>query len=239
MLYPTTLTERHEEAEGILSVRLEKPEGFRFHPGQWCFLNLPDLGLQDARGLRRHLSLASSPADGHLLFATKLSPSAFKQTLARLEPGAGISLEEPRGRLALPEDPARPLAFLAGGIGITPFRSMLRHAAQARSGHRITLFYSNRKPEEAPFLDELLGMAREGEGIDVVATMTRMNESSRSWDGPTGRLNPEMIRAGLPEWESALYFLAGPPPMVEAMQGTLAEMGIAGDQVRPELFSGY
>jgi len=239
MLYPTTLTERHEEAEGILSVRLEKPEGFRVHPGQWCFLNLPDLGLQDARGLRRHLSLASSPADGHLLFATKLSPSAFKQTLARLEPGAGISLEEPRGRLALPEDPARTLAFLAGGIGITPFRSMLRHAAQARSGHRVTLFYSNRKPEEAPFLDELLGMAREGEGIDVVATMTRMNESNRAWDGPTGRLNPEMIRANLPEWESALYFLAGPPPMVEAMQGTLAEMGIAGDRVRPELFAGY
>ncbi len=239
MRYQTRLTERREEADGIVSVRLENPEGFRFRPGQWCFLNLPDLGLRDDRGLRRHLSVASSPGDGHLLFATKLSPSAFKQTLARLEPGAGIDLEEPRGRLALPEDPVRPLAFLAGGIGITPFRSMVRHAAQARSGHRIALFYSNRKPEEAPFLDELLELSRKEERIDVVATMTRMNESQRPWDGPTGRLNPGMIREGLPEWESALYFLAGPPPMVEAMQGTLAEMGIAGDRVQPELFSGY
>lgn len=239
MRYETRLLERREEAEGIVSVRFAAPEGFRFRPGQWCFLTLPDRGLQDPRGLRRHLSFASSPADGALLFATKVSESAFKQTLLRLEPGAAISLEPPRGTLALPEDASRPLALLAGGIGITPFRAMLRHAAQTGSGHRISLFYSNRRPEEAPFLDELLGLGREHERIRVVATMTRMGESRRPWDGPTGRLNAEMIRGGLPEWEQALYFLAGPPSMVEAMQGTLAEMGVAGERLRAELFSGY
>jgi len=239
MTYRARLQGSEEAASGILVAHLDPPEGFRFRPGQWCFLNLPDLGIQDERGLRRHLSLASAPGDQDLVFATKLSDSAFKKTLARLEPGAEITLEEPRGALALPEDPSTPLAFLAGGIGITPFRALLRHTAQANTGHRITLFYSNRTPEEAVFLEDLLALGEAHPNLRIVATMTRMHDSSRSWDGPTGRLTEDLIRTQLPEWETASYLLAGPPPMVDAMAATLKELGIPEDRVRPEKFSGY
>jgi len=239
MAHRARLRRRGEEAQGILVAALDRPEAFRFQAGQWCFLTLPDLGLHDERGLRRHLSLASAPEDRDLVFATKLSPSAFKQTLARLEPGAEILLEEPRGAFGLPDDAAAPLIFLAGGIGITPFRSMLRHAAQARTGHRIAVLYSNRTPEEAVFLEDLLGLSRAHPDLRVVATMTRMHDSAVAWDGPTGRLDATLIQDQCPEWGAARYFLAGPPPMADAMAATLAAMGIAGERVRVEEFSGY
>ena len=130
-------------------------------PGQWCFISVPDLGFQDERGLKRPLSIASSPLEKELLFATKLSNSAMKRTLADMPLGSVISLEKPLGNFILPEDTSTPLAFLAGGVGITPFRSMLRYAAEARTGHTITLFYSSRTPAETPFLDELMSIPGE------------------------------------------------------------------------------
>ncbi|MDW7711083.1 MAG: FAD-dependent oxidoreductase [Deferrisomatales bacterium] len=231
--------DRKDAAEGIAVLELDKPEGFSFRPGQWCFLNLPDRGFSDERGLRRHLSLASGPGDDGLVFATKVSGSAFKQTLARLEPGDEVGLEEPKGAFGLPEETRTPLVFLAGGIGITPFRSLLRHVVQAGTGHRITLLYSNRTPEEAVFLDDLQELCAGRPELRFVATMTRMGDASRPWGGSTGRIGPELIRSHCPEWERALYLLSGPPPMVDAMAGSLREMEIPEERVRTEKFSGY
>jgi ferredoxin-NADP reductase len=238
MAYPAKLLKRNEAAQGIWTYRLERPEGFSFRAGQWCFLNLPDLGSGDERGLRRHLSIASSPGETGLLFGTKDSESAFKRTLREMPIGTRIDLEEPRGTLSLPEGTDRPVALLAGGIGITPFRSMIRHALDAKTGHRLTAFYSNRTPEEALFLDELQAWETPGT-FALVASMTRMQLSSRTWDGPTGRLSPDLIRQKMPDWEEATYFLSGPPPMVDAMAAVLDEMGVDPARIRPEKFSGY
>ena len=238
MTYPATLLERTEAAQGIWTYRLERPEGFSFRAGQWCFLNLPDMGLQDERGLRRPLSIASSPGETGLLFGTKDSESAFKRTLRAMPIGTRIDLEAPRGGLSLPERTDQPVALLAGGIGITPFRSMIRHALDARTGHRLTAFYSNRTPEEALFLDELQAWETPG-SFALAATMTRMQLSPRSWDGPTGRLSPDLIREWLPDWEKAEYLLSGPPPMVDAMTSVLDEMGVDPARIRPEKFAGY
>lgn len=239
MTHTVRLLERTEAAAGIWTYRLERPAGFRFRPGQWCFLNLPDLGIQDERGLRRHLSIASSPREEGLLFGTKDSESAFKRTLRAMPLGGELTLEEPRGALALPEDAGRPVALLAGGIGITPFRALIRHALDEGTGHRLTLFYSNRTPEESLFLEELQGWAAAADTFTLVATMTRMQLSARPWDGPTGRLDPELIRSRLPGWADAEYLLAGPPVMVDAMSSVLTELGIDPARVRPENFAGY
>lgn len=239
MKHGARVVERSEAAQGIAVLRLEKPEGYAFRAGQWCFLNLPDRGFGDDRGLRRHLSFASAPADDELVFATKLSGSAFKQTLSRLEPGDEIGLEEPKGSFALPEGTGTPLVFLAGGIGITPFRSLIRHVVQQGTGHQIALLYSNRSPEEAVFLDDLTELCAGRPNLRFAATMTRMGDSSRTWDGPTGRIGPDLVRAECPEWERAVFLLSGPPPMVDAMAASLGELGIPGDRVRTEKFSGY
>lgn len=238
MTYQTRLLDRAEAAQGIWTYRLARPVGFAFRPGQWCFLTLPDIGFQDERGLRRHLSLASAPGEDSLLFGTKDSDSAFKRTLRAMPEDSPIEVEEPRGELSLPDGTDRTVALLSGGIGITPFRSMIRYVLDAETDHRVVLFYSNRTPEEALFLDELQAWD-DGRGFRLVASMTRMKNSSRSWDGPTGRLDPELVREHLPDWEEAVYLISGPPPMVDALTSVLDEMGVAPSRIRPEKFSGY
>jgi ferredoxin-NADP reductase len=233
------LTERREIAGELVAFRLEKPAGYEFCAGQFCFIEVPDLGMRDEQGLRKHLSIASSPTERDLLFGTRKSESAFKRTFDALAVGAEVRIEEPRGSLALPQDPSQPLVFLAGGIGITPFRSMLRYAADAGTGHRITLFYSNRRPEESLFLDDLLAIARNHEGLRLVATMTRMAESSAPWTGLTGRLTADTIREHCPEWRDSACYLAGPPAMVETLEATLKELGVDPSRIRPERFTGY
>jgi ferredoxin-NADP reductase len=157
--------------------------------------------------------------------------------MAEMAPGTTVTLGQPLGALTLPENTATPLAFLAGGVGITPFRSMCRYATDAATSHQITLFYSNRTPEETPFLDELTAMPERNNRLRVVATMTRAGEGSK-WSGLTGRLGAEMIKGHFSAWESAQYYIAGPPVMADAMKQTLEEMHIPRERIKIELFAG-
>lgn len=224
-------------AGDVAIFRFEKPDAFQFTAGQWCLLTVPDSGFDDDRGLRRPLSIASSPLEKELLFATKLSGSAFKRTMADMKPGMAIGLGSPMGTLVLPAQTATPLVFLAGGIGITLFRSMCRYAADAKTGHAITLFFSSKAPEETPFLDELQRIPEQNSGVSVVITMTRAPEDS-AWTGLRRRLDAEVIKEGCPVWEKALYYVAGPPVMVDAMKQTLVGMNVPADRIKAELFAG-
>lgn len=233
------LLERRNLAGELMTICLERPPTYEYRAGQFCYLTLPDQGFRDERGLRRHLSLASSPTERDLLFGTRASDSAFKRTLATLPAGAEVLVEAARGSLSLPAATSRPAVFLAGGVGVTPFRSLLRYAADAETGHRITLFYSNRRPEETLFLDDLLELSSSHPNLRVVATMTRMGESSETWTGLTGRLTGDTIREQCPDWQDADYFVAGPPAMVETLEGTLRELGVAPARIRFERFAGH
>ena len=126
------------------------------------------------------------------------------------------------GALVLPAQTTTPLVFLAGGVGITPFRSICRYAADAKTGHAITLFYSSRTPEETPFLEELGRIPEQNKDISVVITMTRAPVDPASWTGLRGRLDGETIKERCPVWEKAVYYVAGPPVMADAMTQTLA-----------------
>ena len=238
MNYEAKLIDRERLAGGVAIFRFEKPEGFQFIAGQWSLLTVPATGFEDDRGLRRPLSIASSPLEKELLFATKLSDSAFKRTMAEMQPGTTITLGSPMGALVLPAQTTTPLVFLAGGLGITLFRSMCRYAADAKTGHAITLFYSSRTPEETPFLEELLRIPEQNEGIAVVVTMTRAPEDPASWTGLRGRLGAETIKERCPVWEKANYYVAGPPVMADAMKQTLVTMNLPADRIKVELFAG-
>jgi ferredoxin-NADP reductase len=238
MGYEAKLIGRERLGGDVAVFRLEKPEGFQFTAGQWCLLTVPAMGFNDERGLRRPLSIASSPLEKELLFATKLSDSAFKRTLAEMSPLTAITLEAPRGNLVLPGETATPIVFLAGGIGITPFRSMCRYAADARTGHDVTLFYSSKTPDETPFLEELQRMPQQNEDVSVVITMTRAPEDPAAWTGLRGRLGAETIKEGCTVWEKAVYYIAGPPVMADAMKQTLVTMNVPADRIKVELFAG-
>jgi ferredoxin-NADP reductase len=239
MNYDARLLNRKMISTDIMSVSLDKPEHYEFQPGQFCFLNLESIGIQDERGLRRHLSIASAPHEKELLFATKISASAFKQTLLKMPLGNMITIEPPLGTFTLPGKTANPVICLAGGIGITPFRSLVHYIINAQTDHKVTLFYSNRLPGEAIFLDEFQSIADTHEHISVVPTMTRVESSSTTWSGLTGRLNPSMIKEGCKEWQDAIYFIAGPPKMSDSMKEILEEMDIHPDRIRVERFVGY
>ena len=118
MNYEAKFLGREKLAGDVAIFRFEKPEGFRFTAGQWCFLSVPPSGHQDDKGLRRPLSIASSPLEKELIFATKLSDSAMKRTMAEMAPGTSVVFGQAMGTMVLPEKGVPPLVFLAGASAL-------------------------------------------------------------------------------------------------------------------------
>jgi ferredoxin-NADP reductase len=233
-----TISEKREVAKGTLFVRFDLlGEEVDFRPGQYFWLTLLDPPYDDEKGPRRHISVATSPNErGVLGLATRLRETAFKRSLAELPVGAEVDVEQPKGEFVLPAETDLPYVLIAGGIGITVFRSMLLYITEQRLPHRVTLVYSNRDRESTAFLDELTELAREHDNIDLVLTMT----DDEGWDGETRIVGPELLRDHLDgDLPGYRYLLAGPPGMVEAVTGSLQQAGIPEDHIRPERFSGY
>ena len=181
-----TVAEKREVAKGTLLVLFAVEDYPDYRPGAYFWVELPDRGHDDEKGLRRHISLVTSPTEtGVVGLATRLRDSAFKRTLAELEVGDEVEVEEPKGSFLLPEDTSAEYVFVAGGIGITVFRSMLRYIADETLPYRVTLVYSNRDRESAAFLDELEELERRIEGLQVVLTMT----DEDGWEGESRRID--------------------------------------------------
>src|SRR5688572_9848654 len=186
-----TVAEKREVAKGTLLVRFAV-EGYPdYRPGSYFWVELPDRGHDDEKGLRRHISLVTSPTEtGVVGLATRLRDTAFKRTLAELEVGDEVQVEEPKGSFLLPQETGAEYVFVAGGIGITVFRSMLRYIADEALPYRVTLVYSNRDRASAAFLDELEELERRIEGLKVVLTMTEED----GWEGESRRIDAAMLR---------------------------------------------
>ena len=165
--------------------------------------------------------------------------SAFKRIAGRMPIGTQVRLEGPYGNLTLHPDAGRPAVLLAGGIGITPFRSLLVHAARAQLPHRLILFYASRRPEDAAFLDELQALQRDNARYTFIGTMTAMEQSHRSWQGETSHFNPAMLANVLGGDSRPLCYVAGPPAMVSGVQVKLNSAGVTNDAIRTEKFAGY
>src|SRR5919109_1633453 len=181
------IKDKREVARGTLLVTFDLlGEEVDFAPGQYFFVTLPDVGYEDDKGLRRHITVVTSPNEkGVLGFATRMRESAFKRSLGDLPVGAEVEVEQPKGSFALPEDTSRPLVFVAGGIGITVFRSMLRYIREEGLPYRVTLIYSNRDRESTAFLDELRELERDLPDFRLVLTMTQ----DPGWEGETRKID--------------------------------------------------
>ena len=234
------LLQKREVAEGTRAFRLEKPPNFQFRAGQFIDLTLIDPPEMDAGGSTRTFTLASAPYENELLIATRMREhSAFKRTLAALPAGTEMMVEGPMGSFTLHSNAAKPAVFLAGGIGITPFLSICKQAAQERLPHRIYLFYSNHRPEDAAFLDTLEELEKVNPCFRLIATMTNMDQSKRAWSGETGFIDAALMRRYIEIPGEAICSIAGPPEMVEAMRQMLIGAGADPDNLRTEEFSGY
>jgi ferredoxin-NADP reductase len=227
-------------AEGTLECRFERPPGFDFKPGQTLDLTIAHPSETDSEGDTRTYSIASPPYAGELMICTRLRDTAFKRTLAAARPGLELRIEGPAGSFTLHRKAERPAVFLAGGIGITPFMSMLRQADHDREPRTLTLIYSCRRPEETPYLDELRSLERGGRiRFRFVPTMTGEIQSTLSWKGETERISPALIERHVPKGDSPIYYVAGPPGLVSSMKDSLAKAGADEDDIRSEDFLGY
>lgn len=235
----TTLIGSETVAEGTMLFKFEKSKGFSYKPGQTVDVTLINPPETDAEGNTRAFSLASSPADTYLAIATRMRDTAFKRVLKNMTPGTELKIEGPFGDLTLHENTKRPAVFLAGGIGITPFHSMCVDAAERKLPHKITLFYSNRRPEDAAFLEELKYLPEKNPNFTFVGTMTEMSASSREWDGEQGYINAAMLSKYIDQASMPIYYIAGPAAMVAAMRTMLNESGVSNDDIRTEEFTGY
>jgi ferredoxin-NADP reductase len=233
------LQDRLEVAERTVAFQFEKPASFTFKPGQYINLTLLDPPETDAEGNVRTFSIASAPGEHMLMVATRMRDSAFKRVAGRMPLGTEVRLEGPFGNLTLHADATRPAAFLAGGIGITPFRSILVHAAKARLPHRLFLFYSNRRPEDAAFLDELQALQRENPNYTFIGTMTAMERSERPWLGETGHVDQTMLARVLNGAARPIFYMAGPPQMVSGLHAVVKGAGVSDSDIRTENFTGY
>lgn len=232
------IKEKREVAKGTLMVVFDLlGEEVDFRPGQYFWVTLLDPPYDDEKGPRRHISVVTSPNErGVLGLCTRLRDSAFKRSLAELPVGTEVDVEAPKGSFVLPEETDIPYVFIAGGIGITVFRSMLHYIDEGQLPYVVTVLYSNRDRESAAFLDELTELDRRNENIRVVPTMT----ADPKWKGEKRHIDAALLRDTLGDDLGAFtYLVAGPPSMVEGIVEELKSAGVDEDRIVPGSFSGY
>jgi len=237
--YGPRLLSRVEVAEGTMAFHFEKPSQFDFKPGQSADLTLSNPPETDAEGNTRTFSIASPPFENQLVFATRMRDTAFKRSLKKVPLGTAVKIDSPMGSFTLHKNSAKPAVLLAGGIGITPFISIVRQADHDRLAHKMYLFYSNRRPEDAPFLEALQMLEKSNPNFRLICTMTEMPQSKREWKGKTGLINQEMLSRHLTSLQGPIYYVAGPPAMVAGMRQVLVGANVDEDDIRTEDFAGY
>jgi len=230
-------------AEGTMAFIFEKPEGFRFKAGQHLRMTLINPPETDSEGDSRFFSLASTPQDPDIVIAMRMRDTAFKRVLKNMQIGEKvriqIMLDVPHGAFALHDDSSKPAVFIVGGIGIVPAFSMIKDATERKLPHKLFLFYSNRRLEDAPFLEELQKLAQQNPSFRLIATMTEAEKSAKSWEGERGFINHAMLTKYLDDLQSPMYYVSGLPEMVSAMKKMLADSGVKENNIHAEEFTGF
>lgn len=237
--FEVKLLEKKEIAEGTMAFTFKHPKGVEFRAGQHAEWTLIDPPETDAEGNNRMFSLVSSPSEDKLEIATRMRDTAFKRTLDKMAIGDKITLANPHGSFTLHNDSTKLAVFLIGGIGITPVMSIIKDATEKSLPHQLFLFYSNRRMEDAAFMQELNELAQRNKNFKFIPTMTEVEKSNQSWEGEKGYINQAMIEKYVPDMQLAIYYISGPINMVEAMRKVLNKSGVSDDSIKTEEFTGY
>jgi ferredoxin-NADP reductase len=222
-----------------MAFHFEKPNGFEFRAGQAIDITLVNPAETDSEGNTRGFSIVSAPSESDLTIATRMRNTAFKRCLKDFAAGTEVLIEGPFGSLTLHKNAEKPAVFLAGGIGITPFMSIIKDAAIKELPHRLFLFYSNRRPEDAPFLEELRSLHQKNHRFLAVPAMSQMERSLQPWAGETGHITAKMLSRHVESLQGPIFYIAGPPGMVAALRNMLSAAGVDEDDIRTEEFAGY
>ena len=238
-LQPTTLLRMETVAENTTAFHVSRPVGFTWEPGQAAVFSLLDEAGKTGIGMDHTFTLVGTAGSDELTFATRMRDSRYKQALRRIAPGDRIGVQGPLGDFTLPVGSDRPLVFLAGGIGITPFLAMIRDATKSHRLQKITLFYSNKDKAGAAFLAELDDLATANPEFTFVPTLTGIEATATQWPGETGRIDAAMLLRHVDLASKPIFYIAGPAAIVTNMEHVLSGMGVAPTDIRYEAFFGY
>ncbi len=216
--------------------KLSRPINYR--PGQYMEWTLPHNQIDD-RGNRRYFTLASSPTEDNLRLGIKFNHpgSSFKEAMLKMDPHTPVVGAQLSGDFTLPRDKSQKLVFVAGGIGITPFRSMLKFLIDKGERRDIVLLYSNRTADEIVYRDVF--DAAQSLGIKIIYTLTDTAQIPAGWTGQTGRIGSEMINKLIPDYNRRIFYLSGPHTLVTGFTRTLSDLGIPQRQIITDFFPGF
>ncbi len=231
------LKSKKEVASGTMAFYFSKPSGLTFKAGQFADFTLINPSETDAEGDTRGFSLGA-PYEEDLIFATRMRDTAFKRNLKKMAIGTEVIFDGAYGSFTLQNNTKVPAVFLSGGIGITPVRSIILQAKHDKTAHKIFLFYANKTPKDAAFLEELTAVQETNSNFTLIASMTD-TEGSKDWKGETGFFTKEMLQKYIGDLSQPIYYISGPASMVTSIRKTLNEAGIDDDNIRTEEFSGY
>lgn len=215
----------------------DKPKDFKFTPGQYLEWTLPHNGA-DSRGNRRYFSIASSPQESIMMAVKFYSPSStYKRALLALNPGQHIIASSLAGDFVMPKKRQTPLAFIAGGVGIAPFRSIIEDVVRNKEKVDIVVIFTNRKREDILFLDTL-DKAREF-GVRSLYVLTDKDALPQNWGGLIGHVTPDVIAKNIPDFKNRKFFISGPQLMVQNFEKILRDSGVSGYDIKVDFFPGY
>lgn len=237
-----TLVKKQEETRGVTSFFWKAEPAISWKPGQYLYYTIK-LPQNDPRGNVRHFTISSSLTENEIRLTTKPSDSLYKKTLFELPEGSEINGSGPRGDFVLDEEKTNPQVFIAGGIGITPFRAFIKYAIDKGFKTPIHLIYSNSTPEDITFKEDLDAWATANPNFTVSYTITKPEASTSPWDELIGRINADMLQLEIGKWKleppTIQWWVCGPPAFTEAMEEELAKLKVDLRKIETEQFTGY
>jgi ferredoxin-NADP reductase/Na+-translocating ferredoxin:NAD+ oxidoreductase RnfD subunit len=206
-------------------------------PGQYMEWTLPH-EQTDSRGNRRYFTIASSPTEKVMRLGVKIydQGSSYKKALMQKKDAVFVGADL-KGDFTLPKDKRKKLVFIAGGVGITPFRSMMKYLIDTGENRKITLFYSNKHADEIIYTDVFL-QAASRPGFKIIYTLTDKENAPPDWDGNVGRIDAGMIKKYVPDFNDRTFYISGPNAMVEDFDRILEGMGIQKKHIKKDFFAG-
>jgi ferredoxin-NADP reductase len=234
------LKERRPESADVMSFIFDLGgQRLDYRPGQILHYELDALAFPDERGNRRHFTISSSPTEeGVVMFTTRMRGSGFKETLRQMPVGCELTCEIPEGEFIMREgETGLRHVFIAGGIGITPYRSILRYSADMNESINAHMLYFNRSSADIVFHRELEGITQQMPTFSFVNVLT---EPEEGWKGEQGELGEAILRKLVPDPDDgSFYWVSGPPGMVSTCRELLKQFGVKDQSIRTDRFIGY
>jgi len=224
----------------------DKTTPFNYTAGQFAFFDIGGV-YNDPKGPIRHFTISSSPTENFIMLSTRIRDSPYKKRLSTLEEGSRVKVRGPEGQFVLHEDYSKPAVFLSGGIGVTPFRSMIKYATDKQLPLRIVMFDSNRNRDNILFKQEFDDCANINKNLKIIYTISdggqqQSSSTANDWKGEYGRIDKAMILKYLDinMLNNSIFYICGPPSMLKAMQALLQdELEIPKERIKVEEFTGY